>query len=207
MTSLEDRPSSGSWGTGEQNSSSFDPSRTYGDGTHFSESHGTLAASTFLGPGLGGECPGGPCPHPCARSVLEHRGFQDGHPEQRTQVGTSQVPAGKWTPESRQPGEAESEAGPLACSPQSTGILTVRVSIGTWASFLPSELALSSPGPLSPSGVKGGPHYYSYSGHPRRRAADGGLDTQPKKVRKVPPGLPSSVSFGTDGAPQAECLS
>ncbi|XP_029071604.1 transcription factor E2-alpha isoform X3 [Monodon monoceros] len=63
----------------------------------------------------------------------------------------------------------------------------------TQASFLPSELALSSPGPLSPSGVKGGSHYYSYSGHPRRRAADGGLDTQPKKVRKVPPGLPSSV--------------
>lgn len=43
------------------------------------------------------------------------------------------------------------------------------------ASFLPSELALSSPGPLSPSVVKGGSHYYSYSGHPRRRAADGGL--------------------------------
>ncbi|XP_028356455.1 transcription factor E2-alpha isoform X9 [Physeter macrocephalus] len=50
---LEDRPSSGSWGAGEQNSSSFDPSRTYGDGAHFSESHGTLASSTFLGPGLG----------------------------------------------------------------------------------------------------------------------------------------------------------
>lgn len=54
-TGLEDRPSSGSWGTGEQNSSSFDPSRTYGDGAHFSESHGTLASSTFLGPGLGGK--------------------------------------------------------------------------------------------------------------------------------------------------------
>ncbi|KAM9104826.1 transcription factor E2-alpha isoform 10-T10 [Megaptera novaeangliae] len=50
---LEDRPSSGSWGASEQNSSSFDPSRTYSDGAHFSESHGTLASSTFLGPGLG----------------------------------------------------------------------------------------------------------------------------------------------------------
>ena len=150
---LEDRPSSGSWGASEQNSSSFDPSRvrspwrpetlgwgwgwvgarrtpglacrgfglcgarsrpgpeaspspphpcpsppqTYSDGAHFSESHGTLASSTFLGPGLGGECPRGPRPHPPARSVLEHWGFRDGHPEQRTQVGTSQVPAGKWT--------------------------------------------------------------------------------------------------------------
>ena len=43
------------------------------------------------------------------------------------------------------------------------------------AGFPPSELALSSPGPLSPSGVKGGTQYYSYSGHPRRRAADSGL--------------------------------
>ncbi|XP_030701593.1 transcription factor E2-alpha isoform X3 [Globicephala melas] len=134
---LEDRPSSGSWGTGEQNSSSFDPSRTYGDGAHFSESHGTLASSTFLGPGLGGK--GGE--------------------------------RGVYTPFGRDAG-----VGSL-----------------TQASFLPSELALSSPGPLSPSVVKGGSHYYSYSGHPRRRAADGGLDTQPKKVRKVPPGLPSSV--------------
>ncbi|XP_028356437.1 transcription factor E2-alpha isoform X5 [Physeter macrocephalus] len=134
---LEDRPSSGSWGAGEQNSSSFDPSRTYGDGAHFSESHGTLASSTFLGPGLGGK--GGE--------------------------------RGAYTPFGRDAG-----VGSL-----------------TQASFLPSELALSSPGPLSPSGVKGGPHYYSYSSHPRRRAADGGLDTQPKKVRKVPPGLPSSV--------------
>ncbi|XP_066889267.1 transcription factor E2-alpha isoform X7 [Kogia breviceps] len=134
---LEDRPSSGSWGAGEQNSSSFDPSRTYGDGAHFSESHGTLASSTFLGPGLGGK-------------------------------GSER---GAYTPFGRDAG-----VGSL-----------------TQASFLPSELALSSPGPLSPSGVKGGPHYYSYSSHPRRRAADGGLDTQPKKVRKVPPGLPSSV--------------
>ncbi|EPY89471.1 transcription factor E2-alpha [Camelus ferus] len=32
---LEDRPGSGSWGTGEQNSSSFDPNRTYSEGGHF----------------------------------------------------------------------------------------------------------------------------------------------------------------------------
>lgn len=62
------------------------------------------------------------------------------------------------------------------------------------AGFLPGELGLSSPGPLSPSGVKNSSQYYtSFPSNPRRRAADGGLDTQPKKVRKVPPGLPSSV--------------
>ncbi|XP_074207348.1 transcription factor E2-alpha isoform X5 [Camelus bactrianus] len=140
---LEDRPGSGSWGTGEQNSSSFDPNRTYSEGGHFSESHGGLSPSTFLGPGLGGK--GGE--------------------------------RGAYTPFARDAG-----VGGL-----------------TQAGFLPSELALSSPGPLSPSGVKDGSQYYSYSGHPRRRAADGGLDAQPKKVRKVPPGLPSSVHMPPPG--------
>ncbi|XP_046300241.1 transcription factor E2-alpha isoform X7 [Marmota monax] len=50
---LEDRPSSGSWATSDQNNSSLDPSRAYSDSTHFSESHGSLSSSTFLGPGLG----------------------------------------------------------------------------------------------------------------------------------------------------------
>ncbi|XP_036138032.1 transcription factor E2-alpha isoform X2 [Molossus molossus] len=150
---LEDRPSSGSWGTGDQNSSSFDPSRTYGEGTHFSESHGSLSSSTFLGPGLGGK--GG------ERSTYTAFG-------------------------------RDASVGGL-----------------TQAGFLPSELALSSPGPLSPSGVKSGSQYYSsYPGHARRRAADSSLDTQPKKVRKVPPGLPSSVyppssgdDYGRDTTP------
>ncbi|XP_016065217.1 PREDICTED: transcription factor E2-alpha isoform X4 [Miniopterus natalensis] len=150
---LDDRPSSGSWGTGDQNSSSFDPSRTYSESAHFSESHGSLSSSTFLGPGLGGK--GG------ERSAYTAFGRDAG-------VG---------------------------------GL--------TQAGFLPSELALSSPGPLSPSGIKSGSQYYSsYPSHARRRAADSGLDTQPKKVRKVPPGLPSSVyppssgdDYGRDTTP------
>uniref|UniRef100_A0A8C0N9B6 Transcription factor E2-alpha n=1 Tax=Canis lupus familiaris TaxID=9615 RepID=A0A8C0N9B6_CANLF len=148
---LEDRPSSGSWGAGDQNSSSFDPSRTYGDGTHFSEPHGSLSSSTFLGPGLGGECLVRCGPKGTERSAYGTFGRDTG-------VG------------------GLSQAG-----------------------FLPSELALGSPGPLSPSGTKGGSQYYSYPGHPRRRAADSGLDTQPKKVRKVPPGLPSSVYPSSSG--------
>ncbi|KAF3829650.1 hypothetical protein GH733_003914 [Mirounga leonina] len=140
---LEDRPSSGSWGTSDQNSSSFDPSRTYGDGTHFSEPHGSLSSSTFLGPGLGGK-----------------------GSERSTYAGFGR------------------DAGVGGLSQ---------------AGFLPSELALGSPGPLSPSGAKGGSQYYSYPGHPRRRAAESGLDTQPKKVRKVPPGLPSSVYPSSSG--------
>ncbi|XP_047566370.1 transcription factor E2-alpha isoform X3 [Lutra lutra] len=140
---LEDRPSSGSWATGDQNNSSFDPSRTYGDGTHFSEPHGSLSSSTFLGPGLGGKG--------SERSTYTTFGRDAG-------VG------------------GLSQAG-----------------------FPPSELALGSPGPLSPSGPKAGVQYYSYPSHARRRAAESGLDSQPKKVRKVPPGLPSSVYPSSSG--------
>lgn len=135
---LEDRPSSGSWGAGDQNTSSFDPGRTYSEGAHFGESHGSLSSSTFLGPGLTGK--GG-----------ERGGY---------------AAFGR-----------DAAVGGLA-----------------QAGFLSGELGLGSPGPLSPSDVKGStPYYASYPSNPRRRAADGGLDPQPKKVRKIPPGLPSSV--------------
>lgn len=135
---LEDRPSSGSWGNSDQNSSSFDPNRTYSEGAHFSDSHSSLPPSTFLGTGLGGK---------------------------------------------------GSERNAYATFGRDTSVGTL-----SQAGFLPGELGLSSPGPLSPSGVKSSSQYYpSYPSNPRRRAADGGLDTQPKKVRKVPPGLPSSV--------------
>ncbi|XP_061456997.1 transcription factor E2-alpha isoform X3 [Rhineura floridana] len=59
--------------------------------------------------------------------------------------------------------------------------------------FLPGEMGISSPGTLSPTGVKGGSQYFAYANNPRRRGADSSIDGQPKKVRKVPPGLPSSV--------------
>ncbi|XP_056678161.1 transcription factor E2-alpha isoform X1 [Monodelphis domestica] len=67
------------------------------------------------------------------------------------------------------------------------------------AGFLPNELGINSPSALSPTGVKGGSQYYSYPNNPRRRAADSNLDGQPKKVRKVPPGLPSSVYPSNSG--------
>ncbi|XP_063771869.1 transcription factor E2-alpha isoform X2 [Pseudophryne corroboree] len=59
--------------------------------------------------------------------------------------------------------------------------------------FLPGELGMNSPSALSPSAGKGSSQYYPYPNSSRRRPGDGNLDSQPKKVRKVPPGLPSSV--------------
>ncbi|NWH74026.1 TFE2 factor, partial [Piaya cayana] len=63
--------------------------------------------------------------------------------------------------------------------------------------FLPGEMGIASPSTLSPTGVKSGSQYFSYPNNPRRRGAESNIDGQPKKVRKVPPGLPSSVSGRT----------
>ncbi|XP_058274604.1 transcription factor 3a isoform X2 [Hemibagrus wyckioides] len=63
--------------------------------------------------------------------------------------------------------------------------------------FLPGEMSMSSPDGLSPSGVKAtSPFYGAYPAN-RRRPLDGVLgeiaNTPPKKIRKVPAGLPTSV--------------
>uniref|UniRef100_A0A3B4Y8J5 Transcription factor E2-alpha n=1 Tax=Seriola lalandi dorsalis TaxID=1841481 RepID=A0A3B4Y8J5_SERLL len=70
---------------------------------------------------------------------------------------------------------------------------------GSQPGFLPSDIAMPSPDAMSPSGLKSGSQFYpSYPNNPRRRPPEGGIDTQPKKIRK-PPGLPSSVYASTSG--------
>ncbi|XP_023799630.1 transcription factor 4 isoform X7 [Cyanistes caeruleus] len=59
-------------------------------------------------------------------------------------------------------------------------------------SLLGGEMDLATPGALSPS--KPGSQFYQYGGSARRRPLHGSsVEVQTKKVRKVPPGLPSSV--------------
>ncbi|NXB55098.1 TFE2 factor, partial [Struthidea cinerea] len=140
---LDERPGSGSWGTGDQNSSTFDQGRSYGEGAHYGEhrdlpSHNSISSSAFLGAGL---------------------------------VGGSRVQ-------------------PLLPLLHSEAFLSPCLQPG----FLPSEMGIASPSTLSPTGGKGGSQYFSYPNNPRRRGAESSIDGQPKKVRKVPPGLPSSVS-------------
>ncbi|KAI1882862.1 hypothetical protein AGOR_G00239280 [Albula goreensis] len=72
-------------------------------------------------------------------------------------------------------------------------------SFSTQPGFLP-DMALPSPGAHSPSALKPGSQFYnSYPANARRRAPEGNMDAQPKKIRKVPPGLPSSVYVSTSG--------
>ncbi|XP_015262487.1 PREDICTED: transcription factor E2-alpha isoform X2 [Gekko japonicus] len=138
---LDERPASGSWGTGDQNSSTFDQVRGYGEGSHYGEhrdlpTHNSISSSPFLGSGIVGK-------------GTERSSYTFGR-----------------------------DAGMPALNQ---------------AGFLPSEIGISSPSALSPTGVKGSSQYYPFPNNPRRRGADSSIDGQPKKVRKVPPGLPSSV--------------
>ncbi|XP_051666594.1 transcription factor E2-alpha isoform X10 [Manacus candei] len=145
---LDERPGSGSWGTGDQNSSAFDQGRSYGEGPHYGEhrdmpSHNSISSSPFLGAGL---------------------------------VGKS------------------SDRASYSTFGRDTGIPGLNQ-----AGFLPSEMGIASPSTLSPTGGKGGSQYFSYPNNPRRRGAESSIDGQPKKVRKVPPGLPSSVYPSNSG--------
>uniref|UniRef100_A0A8C3K1N7 Transcription factor E2-alpha n=1 Tax=Calidris pygmaea TaxID=425635 RepID=A0A8C3K1N7_9CHAR len=129
---LDERPGSGSWGTGDQNSSTFDQGRV--------------------------------------RTKHKHRAptkINGGKSSERASYSTFGRDAGM-------PGLNQ------------TG-------------FLPSEMGMASPSTLSPTGVKGGSQYFSYPNNPRRRGAESNIDGQPKKVRKVPPGLPSSVYPSNSG--------
>ncbi|XP_045905605.1 transcription factor 3b isoform X2 [Micropterus dolomieu] len=131
-SALDERSGSGSWGSAEQNSSSFSQGRGYPEGSHYSEHEGL--SSPFISSGVAGKNERPPYP-----------------------------------PFGSQPG------------------------------FLPSDIAMPSPDAMSPSGLKSGSQFYpSYPNNPRRRPPDGGIDTQPKKIRK-PPGLPSSVYASTSG--------
>ncbi|XP_074834565.1 transcription factor E2-alpha isoform X4 [Carettochelys insculpta] len=146
---LDERPGSGSWGAGDQNSSTFDQGRQgYGEGAHYGEhrdlsSHSSISSSPFLGSGLVGK-------------------------------SSERASYSAFSRDSAMPGLNQ-------------------------AGFLPSEMGIASPTTLSPTGAKGGSQYYSYPNNPRRRGADSNLDGQPKKVRKVPPGLPSSVYPSNSG--------
>ncbi|XP_010217612.1 PREDICTED: transcription factor 12 isoform X5 [Tinamus guttatus] len=83
-----------------------------------------------------------------------------------------------------------SDRGPFPLYGRDTGLP------GCQSSLLRSDMGLGSPGQLSSSGKPGTP-YYPFSGTNQRRRPlhdSPALDPlQTKKVRKVPPGLPSSV--------------
>ncbi|KAM9508632.1 transcription factor 4 [Guaruba guarouba] len=137
-SNVEDRSSSGAWGSTGHPS----PSRNYGDGTHYE--------------------------HMAGRDLGSHDNLSPPFVNSRIQ---SKADRGSYAAYGRE--------GTAQGCPQ--------------PSLLGNAMDLGNPGTLSPT--KGGSHYYPYSSNnPRRRALHGAsMEVQSKKVRKVPPGLPSSV--------------
>uniref|UniRef100_A0A9J8AZ85 Transcription factor 4 n=1 Tax=Cyprinus carpio carpio TaxID=630221 RepID=A0A9J8AZ85_CYPCA len=65
---------------------------------------------------------------------------------------------------------------------------------GCQSSLMGGEVGMVSPETVSPTKL-GSQYYQHYAGNPRRRALHSdSMEVQTKKVRKVPPGLPSSVN-------------
>ncbi|XP_030048833.1 transcription factor 4 [Microcaecilia unicolor] len=167
-SNVEDRTSSGSWGNGAHPS----PSRNYGDGTHYdhmtsrdlgSHSHDNLSP---------------PFVNSRIQSKAE-RGSYSSYGRDTDLQGCHQVEASnanqvrdRW----RLPSGGSSQVGPRIQQ-----------------SLLGGDMDMGNPGALSPT--KPGSQYYQYSSNnPRRRPLhSSSMEVQAKKVRKVPPGLPSSV--------------
>lgn len=137
-SNVEDRSSSGSWGTGGHPS----PSRNYGDGT--------------------------PYDHMTSRDLGSHDNLSPPFVNSRIQSKTERGSYSSYGRENVQ-----------GCHQQS---------------LLGGDMDMGNPGTLSPT--KPGSQYYQYSSNNARRRPlhSSAMEVQTKKVRKVPPGLPSSVS-------------
>ncbi|XP_034039203.1 transcription factor 3a isoform X2 [Thalassophryne amazonica] len=74
-------------------------------------------------------------------------------------------------------------------------------SFGTQPGFMQNEIPMPSPDALFPPGLKSNSQFYSsYDGSSsRKRPSQNTIEPQPKRIRKVPPGLPSSVYASASG--------
>ncbi|XP_043990880.1 transcription factor 3a isoform X9 [Gambusia affinis] len=133
----------------------------------------TLASSQFGGPGVDerrGPSPWGPGDQ-TSPSFNQGRVFEEGLYSERESLASTPV------------------FGPGIAGKAERGSYS---SFGTQPGFMPSEIPLPSPDSLSPPSAKSNSQFYS-SYERKRPAQDLSANPQSKKIRKVPPGLPSSV--------------
>ncbi|KAG7526795.1 transcription factor E2-alpha-like isoform X1 [Solea senegalensis] len=83
----------------------------------------------------------------------------------------------------------------MASAPMFGSGIVGKAERGPYSSFAAQPGFMPSPDPLSPPGLKSNSQFYSpyEATNPRRRPSQDPIESQPKKIRKVPPGLPSSV--------------
>ncbi|XP_074862345.1 transcription factor 12 isoform X4 [Carettochelys insculpta] len=176
---MDERTGATSWGTSGQPSPSYESSRGFADSPHY----GDHLNDSRLGPHEGLS------PTPFLNSnlmVLFFTVFLPGfikclHPHLPQPGAVSLILhySGKT-----------SDRGPFPLYGRDPGLP------GCQSNLLRSDMGLGSPGQLSSSGKPGTPYYPFSAANPRRRPLhdSSALDPlQTKKVRKVPPGLPSSV--------------
>ncbi|XP_038126312.1 transcription factor 3a isoform X3 [Cyprinodon tularosa] len=134
----------------------------------------TLASSQFGGPGIddrrGSTSPWGPGEQ-TSPSFNQGRVYEEGLYSERESLASTPVFGSGIT------GKAQRSS---------------YSSFGTQPGFMPSELPLPSPDSLSPPATKSNSQLYS-SYEKRRASQDLTAEPQPKKIRKLPLGLPSSV--------------
>ncbi|KAM4728526.1 transcription factor E2-alpha-like isoform 3-T3 [Anableps anableps] len=133
----------------------------------------TLASSQFGGPGIDerrGSSPWGPGEQ-TSPSFNQGRVYEEGLYSERESLASTPV------------------FGPGIAGKAERGSYS---SFGTQPGFMPSEIPLPSPDSLSPPTAKSNSQFYS-SYERKRPSQDLTAEPQPKKIRKVPPGLPSSV--------------
>ncbi|XP_048397356.1 transcription factor 4-like isoform X8 [Stegostoma tigrinum] len=162
-SNLEDRTNSGSWGAGDQ------PSPSRGEVLGFME---------------------------------QKWNYGDGvHYEQVTNrdLGSHDNISSSSFMNSRLVGKAERASFPFGRDSNMQGcqlhLTAMRRGMRSKSSLLGPDIGVGSPGAVSPTSTKPGSQYYPYSSNNSRRRPmhDSSMEIPPKKVRKVPPGLPSSV--------------
>uniref|UniRef100_A0A672Q8L3 Transcription factor 4 n=1 Tax=Sinocyclocheilus grahami TaxID=75366 RepID=A0A672Q8L3_SINGR len=92
-----------------------------------------------------------------------------------------------------QTSERGANVHPLASLLSASFLFFRRPGMSERSSLMGGEVGMVSPETVSPTKL-GSQYYQHYAGNPRRRALHSdSMEVQTKKVRKVPPGLPSSV--------------
>ncbi|XP_047224188.1 transcription factor 3a isoform X8 [Girardinichthys multiradiatus] len=138
----------------------------------------TLASSQFGGPGIDerrGSSPWGPGEQ-TSPSFNQGRVYEEGLYSERESLASTPVFGSGIA--------VKAERGSYSA-------------FGTQPGFMPSEIPLPSPDSLSPPTAKSNSQFYS--SYERRRPPQELTEPQPKKIRKVPPGLPSTVYPTTTG--------
>ncbi|XP_054858684.1 transcription factor 12 isoform X2 [Eublepharis macularius] len=167
---MEERASAASWGTSGQSSPSYEPARENGS---------LLGKSSDLSTAL--------------EKLKHEEGFTDSSPYgdhlNDNRLGPSEGLSPTPFTNSSLMGKT-TERSPFPLFGREPGLS------GCQSSLLRPDIGLGSPSQISSSGKTGTPYYPFSTTNPRRRPLheSSSLDSlQTKKVRKVPPGLPSSV--------------